>query len=64
LAPPTSAPAQTGAPPPTTLEGELAQEKARADDLQGRLTETQADRAAARTRLCRMIRSGNQEPAV
>ncbi|WP_406102467.1 DUF6262 family protein [Streptomyces canus] len=46
------------------LEGELAQEKARAEELQGRLTEAEDDLAGARTSLRRMIRSGNQEPAV
>jgi predicted RNase H-like nuclease (RuvC/YqgF family) len=46
------------------LEGELVQEKARAEELQGRLTETQDDLAGARKSLRRMIRSGNQEPAV
>lgn len=46
------------------LEGELAQEKARAEELQGRLTETEDDLAGARTSLRRMIRSGNRDPAM
>ncbi|MCW2901013.1 MAG: hypothetical protein JWO67_3278 [Streptosporangiaceae bacterium] len=46
------------------LEDALAQEKARNEELQGRLTETEDDLAAARTSLRRMIRSENQESAV
>lgn len=47
-----------------SLEWELAQERARAAQLQTRLTETQDVLAGARTSLRCMIRSGNQEPAV